>query len=70
MFSTNSIFIGIYDEQNSLINFPYSVEEGVRDEMGAIPMGEGLTSQIIRTQRPLRNLPDRIKASGPHWEDD
>ncbi|HEX2883359.1 MAG TPA: GAF domain-containing protein [Candidatus Limnocylindria bacterium] len=54
VFSTNSIFIGIYDEATGLISFPYSVEEGVRDEMPPVPMGQGLTSEIIRTRRPLR----------------
>jgi len=54
MFATNSIFIGIYDEAGQTITFPYSVEEGTRDEMPRVPMGKGLTSQIIRTRRPLR----------------
>ncbi len=54
MFATNSIFIGIYDEASQTISFPYSVEEGTRDEMPPVPMGKGLTSEIIRTRRPLR----------------
>jgi GAF domain-containing protein/CheY-like chemotaxis protein len=54
IFETNSIFVGIYDETARTISFPYSVEENVRDEMPTLPIGEGLTSQIITTGRPIR----------------
>ena len=54
IFETDSIFIGLYDEAAGTIAFPYSIEGGERLEMTPIRFGEGLSSQIISSKRPLR----------------
>ncbi|MFN2417961.1 MAG: GAF domain-containing protein, partial [Candidatus Limnocylindria bacterium] len=54
MFDTNSIFIGLYDEAAGVVAFPYSIEEDEVLPMDAISFGEGLTSHVIRSKRPLR----------------
>ena len=54
LFETDSIFIGLFDEEAQTISFPYSIEENQILPMESLPYGEGLTSQVIRTRRPLR----------------
>ncbi|MGH2381881.1 MAG: GAF domain-containing protein, partial [Candidatus Limnocylindria bacterium] len=54
IFKTDSIFIGIHDEAAGTIGFPYSVEAGERLPMEPIRFGDGLSSQIIRSRRPMR----------------
>ena len=54
IFRTDSIFIGLYDEAGGAISFPYSIEAGERLPVEAIRYGDGLSSQIIRTKRPIR----------------
>jgi len=54
MFDTNSIFIGLYDEAAGVVAFPYSIEEDEVLPMEGISFGEGLTSHVIRSKRPLR----------------
>ena len=57
IFDVNSIWIGLVDEALGLIRFPYGVESGKRAE-GAqtepIPLGAGLTSHVIQTNRSVR----------------
>ena len=50
----STLSIAILDPDRGEISFPYWVENGVRDEPTPMPLGEGLTSRIIRTGRPLR----------------
>ena len=54
LFETDSIFIGLFDEESQTISFPYSIEENQVLPMESLPYGEGLSSQVIRTKRPLR----------------
>ena len=35
------------------LEFPYAIEDGARHEDEPIPFGEGLTSQVIETRKPL-----------------
>jgi hypothetical protein len=43
----------LYDEKISSINFPYVNENGSVRSIEAFPLGEGLTSILIRTKQPL-----------------
>jgi GAF domain-containing protein/CheY-like chemotaxis protein len=54
MFGSVSSWIAIHDEATGIVRYPYAVEDGVRLEMEPIRLGEGLTSQVLRSQRPLR----------------
>ena len=53
LFDARSVFIGLYDPESAVITFPYEVEEGERYHSDPIPLGEGLTSTVIRTRAPL-----------------
>ncbi len=54
VFGASSIFIGIVDAAAGMIDFPYEVGEGVRIRTSAIPIGDGLTSRVLESRRPLR----------------
>ncbi len=53
LFEAKSMFIALYDPGINEISFPYEVEEGERYYSAAMPLGEGLTSIVIRTREPL-----------------
>ena len=47
-------FVGaLYDEKTDSINVPYLCEEGTVRSIEAFPLGEGLTSVLLRTRQPL-----------------
>jgi len=46
--------VALHDASSNEISFPYFLERGQRVEVDPIPLGPGLTSQIIRTGRALR----------------
>lgn len=50
--------IGIYNSQTNSINIPYLYEEGEISHVDSFPLGEGLTSIIIRTREPLMLVKD------------
>ncbi|HEX5240395.1 MAG TPA: GAF domain-containing protein [Candidatus Limnocylindrales bacterium] len=54
MFDVATGGIAIYDEQAGLIHSPYGFDTGRRFEQASRPFGPGLTSEVIRTRRPLR----------------
>ena len=54
IFEAPTIFIGLYDTATGRIAFPYSVDEGQRFERTSVELGDGLTSIIINTRRPVR----------------
>ncbi|HET7727710.1 MAG TPA: GAF domain-containing protein, partial [Candidatus Limnocylindrales bacterium] len=54
LFSATSMFIAIYDQDTNTVSWPYDVDEGQPFHREARPLGSGLTSQIIRSQRPMR----------------
>ncbi|HEY3524038.1 MAG TPA: GAF domain-containing protein, partial [Candidatus Limnocylindrales bacterium] len=54
IFSARSVHITTYDEATGRIAFPYALEEGKRHQDEPLRFGEGLTSQVIRTRKPLR----------------
>jgi len=53
VFEPDSFFIALVDETDQTIEFPFMIDEGVRTPSDPIPLGEGLTSTVLRTQRML-----------------
>ncbi len=59
--------IALYDEKTNSINIPYLYEDGRFSSLDTFPLGEGLTSVLIRTREPLMVVSDtekRILAMG------
>jgi GAF domain-containing protein/CheY-like chemotaxis protein len=54
IFGSSSIFIGVYDEGAGVVSFPYSIEENEKLPMVELAYGEGITSQVIRSRKPIR----------------
>lgn len=61
-------FIGaLYDEKTASIRIPYLFEEGSVRSVDSFPLGEGLTSVLIHSKRPLiltGNVQEQAKAMG------
>ena len=61
-------FIGaLYDEKTDSINIPHLYEEGTVRSIDAFPLGEGLTSVLLRTKQPLllnNNVQEQAEALG------
>jgi len=53
--------IALYDGATNSINVPYLYEEGIFTSVDTFPIGEGLTSILIRTQEPLLLIEDTMK---------
>ncbi|RJP47912.1 MAG: GAF domain-containing protein [Anaerolineaceae bacterium] len=56
-----SFVVALYDEKTNSINIPYLYEEGKTQNIEPFPLGEGLTSILIRTRRPLLLVEDTEK---------
>jgi GAF domain-containing protein/CheY-like chemotaxis protein len=55
IFSSDDMFIGLYDPATSRITFPYQIAQGrPYDEYAVMELGPGLTSEVIRSAHPLR----------------
>jgi GAF domain-containing protein len=54
IFTAASLFIGLYEPETDLIRFPYEIANGERYHTPPLALGEGITSIVIRTRRPLR----------------
>ena len=54
IFRADSIFIGIVDEDAQTVTFPYSIEFGEPSPADVLGLGEGLTSRVLASRRPLR----------------
>jgi len=52
--------IALYDEKTNSINIPYLYEDGRFSSMDSFPVGEGLTSILIRTREPLMLIEDTV----------
>jgi PAS domain S-box-containing protein len=52
-FGADIAYVALHDETTGLIEFPYSVEAGVRSNDPPLRYGEGLTSRIIESGEPL-----------------
>ena len=55
LFAGRDLSIAVYDRRTNLISWPYQVDKGERVSLfEPTELGEGLTSTIIRTGRPIR----------------
>src|SRR5690606_29982078 len=52
-FAAPYMYIAIYDEASESISFPYNIEDRQRARYEPVPLGQGLTSIVIRTRKPL-----------------
>jgi GAF domain-containing protein len=62
-----NLAIALYDENTQSIRIPYLFEDGIVSSLESFPLGEGLTSIIIRTKQPLilvRNVEEQAEALG------
>jgi GAF domain-containing protein len=50
--------IALYDQKTNSINIPYIFEDGKFSSIDTFPLGEGLTSLLIRTREPLMLVED------------
>jgi len=53
-----NFIIALYDKETNQINIPYMYEEHAVRTVDPFPLGEGLTSIIIRTRQPLMIVED------------
>jgi GAF domain-containing protein len=58
LFGDTGFYIALYDARTEQISFPYLYEEGEMLDLDPIPLGEGLTSIVIRNREPLRLVED------------
>lgn len=61
-----NIYISLYDESSNMISYPYYVDE-FDEPPPAEPLGRGLTSYVLRTEKPLLASPEvfaELVASG------
>ena len=54
IFDVALVFIALYDHKSGQIHFPFYVEEGQHEYPDPIMLGDGLTSIVIKTRKPLR----------------
>ncbi len=52
--NADDIYIGLYDRAANQVTFPFELDRGRRVHGDPIPLGQGLTSQLIEARRPLR----------------
>ncbi|HEY9528811.1 MAG TPA: GAF domain-containing protein, partial [Anaerolineales bacterium] len=50
--------IALYDQRTNSINIPYLYEDNTFSSLDSFPLGEGLTSVLIRTREPLMLVED------------
>jgi GAF domain-containing protein len=53
--------IALYDQKTNSISIPYLYEDGTFSSIDTFPLGEGLTSILIRTREPLMLVEDTEK---------
>ncbi|MFC2078429.1 GAF domain-containing protein [Candidatus Bipolaricaulota bacterium] len=53
VFEADTFFIALVNEEDKLIEFPFMVDEGNRLDSETAPLGEGLTSTVVRTEKTL-----------------
>ena len=56
-----SFMVALYDEKSDTISIPYSQELGQFLSIDPFPLGEGLTSILLRTRQPLMLVEDTEK---------
>ena len=53
IFDSRDMFVAIYHAHDELIEFPYEIVAGAREHTSPIPLGRGLTSDVITSKRAL-----------------
>jgi GAF domain-containing protein len=53
-----NFIIALFDKQSNMINIPYMYEDHTVKTVDPFPLGEGLTSILIRTRQPLMIVED------------
>lgn len=53
-----NLIVALYDEKSNSISIPFSYENGQVISIDSFPLGEGLTSILIRTRQPLMIVED------------
>jgi GAF domain-containing protein len=53
IFDVQNVYIALYDKDTQLISLPYFINDNRRVQVEPIRFGEGISSEIIRTRRPL-----------------
>jgi hypothetical protein len=48
-----AFIVALYDKSTESVSIPFMYEEGQVDKVEPFPLGEGLTSILIRTRQPL-----------------
>jgi len=56
----HGFLIALYEQKTNSINVPYLYEDGKLSTIEAFPLGEGLTSILIRTREPLMLVEDTM----------
>ena len=64
--NADDLFVALHDEDSDIVTFPYEIDRGRRIHSEWIPLGEGLTSIVIRTGRALRlgRMKDQMALGG------
>ncbi|MGI8968620.1 MAG: response regulator, partial [Chloroflexota bacterium] len=52
-FAAQNIYVALHDPRTNLIHFPYDIDNGRRMSGTVLRFGEGVTSQILQSRRPL-----------------
>jgi len=52
-FEADIVYVALHDPVNDLIEFPYYSEDGVEEDSKGMPVGEGLTSDILVSGHPM-----------------
>lgn len=52
-FKANNVLIAVHDPSTNLIHFPYDYQDGLPRKDDPIRYGEGMTTRIMETKRPL-----------------
>ncbi|MEP7157972.1 MAG: GAF domain-containing protein [Chloroflexota bacterium] len=52
-FKADVAYVALLDPNTNLIEFPYHVENGVKEPQEALPLGQGLTSKMLLSRRPV-----------------
>lgn len=63
MGEVDSMAIALYDSQSNTITIPYMAEEDKILHIDPFPLGEGLTSIVVRTHQPLMLVEDTERQS-------
>jgi GAF domain-containing protein/DNA-binding response OmpR family regulator len=54
IFAVRAMFIALYHPDTATLTYPYDIDEGEPFDRGIRPFGQGITSTVIRTGKPLR----------------